>query len=180
MSLVELAPRTVGQNLLRNLSVTGADVARALGVSKQTVSCWRSGKKLPEPSMRRALETAYAIPCAAWEQQSTPLPVPPPAPPPAPSFDTLTTRDEVRAAYAGLRARKEALPASAAESERTKLDDLMLKALSLLARMDEREEQALERFMKSPDWRRMRAALVGALDPYPDAAQAVATALETL
>ena len=180
MSVVDFESRTVGQSLLRQLKVSGADVARRLEVSKQTVSCWRSGKKLPELAARRALEAAYQIPCLSWEQAATPLPVPAPAPlQPASAMD-LTTRDQVRAAYQGLLARKAALPSTAAESERTKLDDLMLKALSLLSRMDEREEQALERFLKSAEWRRMRAAIVTALTPYPDAMQAVATSLEGL
>lgn len=58
--------RTDGQRRLDELSESGAELARRLGVARSTVACWRRGTKLPSPAMRRALETETGIPVAAW------------------------------------------------------------------------------------------------------------------
>lgn len=174
-------PRTEGQRQLLALGTSGAELARQLEVSKQTVSCWRSGEKLPGLPTRSALELACGIPVIAWEQAPAGQPEPPPTTPTQPdAAGPISTRAEAIETYRSLSERKRQLPADTAEGERNKLDSLILSALTLLSRMDEREESSMERFLKSAEWRRMRGVFVTALVPHPEAAKAVAEALTAL
>src|SRR4051812_43906185 len=65
-------------------------IADATGTSKQAVSAWRTGVRVPDEDGRRRLRDAYAIPLAAWDRpphstskkQKTPAVAPTPTPAP--------------------------------------------------------------------------------------------------
>lgn len=47
---------------------TGAELARIVGVSRQTLNRWCNGERVPEYRGREALRVAIGIPLAAWDE----------------------------------------------------------------------------------------------------------------
>lgn len=80
-------PATEGQRLLLAVPETHDAIAKRVGASKQAVSYWRRGEKLPGAPARAALRTAYSIDTAAWDRVPSCAAPPParPATPPDPS-----------------------------------------------------------------------------------------------
>lgn len=57
-----------GQRLLLLVPDSGGEVARRVGVSRNTVACWRSGQKTPTAPWRKRLARAYPeVPAKAWD-----------------------------------------------------------------------------------------------------------------
>lgn len=60
--------RSEGQRRLRLLGLSLNDIAGAMGVSKQCVSGWKSGRTSPGTWHARSIENAYQIPTGAWHR----------------------------------------------------------------------------------------------------------------
>lgn len=192
-------PQTEGQRLLRQLDHTGGEVGARVGATRQTVHCWRSGTKMPARQMRETLECEFGIPAAAWERAPVDRParpsttrqarkdyayIAPALNPPSPSTtaraqhrERPSTLDEVTQLLEELD--EDASADGIMPSELARIRDTKTKALALKARIEAAdalfEAQAI---LKHPSWRRIRGAMLDALRPFPDAARAVAEALQ--
>jgi transcriptional regulator with XRE-family HTH domain len=175
--------RNEGQRRLTLVDASHAAVAMKLDVSKQVVSMWRQGKKMPAVSARTKLATVYGIPVEAWDLAPgaepttvvTAAPSVTSATPDAPS--TSSTLHDVLALIAGLKQELRARDISATVRRGINAD--LTRLLSLRARLEKEETLLEERIvLEHPFYRRIRSAIVGALAPYPDAARAVVRALE--
>ena len=182
--------RNEGQRRLTMVDASHGAVAMKVGVSKQVVSMWRKGAKMPSLPARAKLATAYGIPVEAWEREpgayvaSTPpaavvtaaSPVTNTSPAPT-SAETRSTLHDVLALIAGLKTELSTPGLSATVRRGINAD--LARLLSLRARLEKEEELLEERIvLEHPFYRRLRSAIVGALAPHPEAARAVARALE--
>lgn len=170
--------KTEGQRLLCEVEATGPEIAERLATTKQTISHWRTGRSVPSPAQRAALQLAYGIPASAWdcvpagdddEDEE--------APPARPKRSTkATTLEEVNAQIDQLLALQD--EPGLVPSAKLKIADSMGKLLAIKARL-ERDAQLLEdRVVREhPRWRTIRAAILGALRPHPEALAAVHAAL---
>lgn len=50
-------------------SITGAELSRQLGVSRQAVSGWVNGDFLPSPDMMARIEDILGIPMRSWTEE---------------------------------------------------------------------------------------------------------------
>jgi hypothetical protein len=169
------------------VSASLSEVAGKVGCSsRQTVSDWGKGEKVPGAAYRPRLKEAYGIPAEAWERppaDGRSAPSPRPSSPPG---VTRTTLEQCLALIRDTEAELEADQAAKPEdrlmpSERVKLRDTFARALSLRHRLESAGELLEDRLVRQhPEWKRFRASLLKAVVPYPDAAQAVAAALQEL
>jgi hypothetical protein len=146
--------------------------------------------------MRETLEREFGIPAASWERapvdrpatatrapkgdlpsrpdRALPAHAPQPTTRPAGRPSTL---DEVTQLLEELD--EDAAADGIMPSELARIRDTKTKALALKARIEAAdalfEAQAI---LKHPSWRRIRGAMLDALRPFPDAARAVAEALQ--
>lgn len=182
---------TEGQRLLREVPGSLADLAAAIGCSRQTIANWRSGSKVPDDAHRAKACTAWAIPPDAWDHAAgTPTPVavvgrrraaPEQVSPrgdtaPPDTASTPTTLEDCLSLLGSIRTARDR-PNLSSEA-RLKYISAEGRILTLRARL-EQEQQLLEDriVLEHPMWQRLKRTLVRVLAPYPDAAQAVATAL---
>lgn len=167
-----------GALALRKSGKTQSEIARLCGVSRQTVSRWWNGDKLPAPEQRARLEVLGLALAEQWIQGGAsrkaavrPVPVEDgPALPPG----QLNTRGELVAQATRLRALlSQDLTASAA----IQVERALSQTLGAVARLD--GVQITETtIVRHPAHRRVMAVIFSALEPYPDAARAVADALK--
>ena len=61
--------RSEGQRLLAAVPGSLAKLGAAAGVSRQLVSYWKRGEKLPTPANRAKLQKAFGIDPAAWDRR---------------------------------------------------------------------------------------------------------------
>lgn len=176
------APKTEGQRLLAQVSGSLSEMAARVGCSsKQSIANWRTGVRTPDAPMREALHREFGIPPESWAQRPAaeaerkPTSTPPPRPATAGKGQTL---DEVCAHIEFLREQMERpgqFPADQAKWAREYSSALALKFR--LERANELLEDAIVR--QHPMWRRIRAALLKALERHPAAARDVVDALST-
>jgi transcriptional regulator with XRE-family HTH domain len=176
--------KTEGQRLLLALEGTETDLAAKAGCAAAAIGHWRRGRRVPGAAARHKLELLYAIPRRAWEvAPGEPVPAPPEteAPPetsqPQAADSTLaTTRAQIDAILAKLD--RENSEADLTEGEEAKARDTLSKLLALRARLERDRDLLEDRVVREhPEWVRTKAAILEALRPYPEAAQAVAEAL---
>lgn len=201
---VDTALRSEGQRLLLCAPYTLGQIASALGVSKQVVSYWRTGKQAPGLQARMRLQGALGIASDTWGQEARadevrPLPAPPeltpaatplwaPARPMAalPSSVVLpvasgpsTTMEGVEALLVVVREARGRDGLLAAE--RVKLADAETRLLALRHRMERETELVEDRIVRlHPKWNQIKVAIAAAVVRWPEAARAVAAALQEL
>ena len=193
--------RSEGQRLLLAVDASTSAIGRALDVSAGLVSDWRNGRRFPGPEMKAALSNLYGIEPVAWsvrpgvataavaaavaEAEAAPEPFEPIAPAVVsePTLDTaivhggapssLQSCMELLAALRHDRAQPNLTPAA-----RVKLSDAEARILALRARLEAAQELAEDRYVRQhPAWIKTKRAILAALEPYPEAAAAVVTAL---
>lgn len=169
---------TEGQRLLLAVTGTTQEIANACGVSRSSVSHWRSGRKAPALVARAALERAFGIPRITWDRKTGWTPPPPGtsggggAPKAADALEgAVTTLDEVNGRLAALRALEDGEELTPAEL--LKLADTEGKLLSIKLRIERDEELREDRIVRSPMWIRFRTVILDALEPFPDARRAL-------
>lgn len=195
-------PTNRGQQLLISTGLSLSKIANGLQCSAPTVSGWRNGETLPQKRYRAKLEAVYAIPRASWDQppdnvappvdeepgeappamtpaQATDAPIQPaqsnlpPYPPPPKNASTL---DNALHSLACLRHDLKHRPMTAAARSKVRADEI--RAINLIAKLEEREELSESKYVdKHPRWIELRTRILAALEPYPEAAQAVIDAL---
>lgn len=174
--------RTEGQRMLLHVTGSLAAIARTVGAkSPQSVLDWRNGVKLPHPQARATMQAMLGIPIDAWQriplqtaqsaQESVELAPLEPLP-----QTSLHECLELLALIRRDRAQPTLLP-----GERSKLIDAEARILKLRADLEERAELSEDRYVREhPAWIRARNELSRTLMQFPDAARAVAEALERL
>jgi len=167
--------KTEGQRELVELGGTEAEIAAKLGCGAAVVGHWRRGRRVPGEAHRHKLELLFGIPRRAWDvAPGAPLPSVAPESAAGSDGDTLEiTKRQIDSILAALK--DEALTDGAA----AKLRDTLAKLLALRARLERDQEMAEDRAVREhPAWAALKAAILRALEPYPEAAAAVAEALE--
>jgi len=177
-----VATMTAGQALLVECDATSGALAPQLGVSRNTVACWRLGTKRPSEPARAQMYTLLGIPREAWSRAAgTPAPaadLPPATPAKKRAKGELgTNTEEVESAITSLNA--ELAKPGLEPHARARLEDIRLKAVGIRARLERDRDVFDARVVRSsPFWRRVKGLLIDALKPHPAAARAVAAALE--
>lgn len=170
----EYVIRSEGQRQLLEIDEMVSDIARRIGVDKRRLADWRSGRRTPPEDVRESFAGSYGIPVDSWSQW-TPGEAPEK---PGPYAGPVSTLDAVDRRLADLRRRRRRV---SAESDLSKLDQTETQLLRLRAKI-EHDRQTLEyRIVREhPAFARATELLLAALAPYPEAAEAVAVALDTL
>lgn len=174
---VDPVPKSEGQRLLVASTDSHGDVARAVGASKQIVSCWRRGSKVPAPEARAKIEAAYGIPVTAWDRvpssPGTAVAVAVQLPPDLSKGSTLDEIVRAQQMIEGL-----FYDPSIAAIVRVKFVDPLAKILALKARVEREREFLEDRIVREhPEFARLTKALFEALRPWPDAVRAVREAI---
>lgn len=163
--------------------------------SPMTIQAWRWGTRRPHPQQRAQLYAAFGIPPAAWDLragETVEAPAPPAhsalapaptAPPPArdeppPAASTTSLQDVLRLLDNIRRDREQPgiLP-----SEKTRLASAEGQVLRLRAQLESAAELSEDRYVREhPAWLRLKSVIASVLKDHPEAARAVATALERL
>jgi transcriptional regulator with XRE-family HTH domain len=165
--------------MLLHVSGSLLAIAKAIGVkSPQTVLHWRNGRSIPSPEVRAQMQVTLGIPIQAWstrpagdrenEQQRCP--------------STSSHRPASQSASSCCRSSgATGTSPTSCPGERTKLVDAEARILKLRADLEMRAELSEDRYVREhPGWLRVRNEIARVLMAYPEAARAVADALERL
>ncbi len=174
--------RTEGQRRLLEVEESDLEISAQLGTKKAIVGHWRRGRRLPGVGNRRKLELLYDIPLRAWDvtpgteatETVTEITTPAAIPRNHSANDTLTmVLVQIEAIETDLR------NAKLTDASKSKLRDTLTKLLSLRAKLEQNRELLEDHVVREhPEWLRLKARMLEALKPYPDAAKAVADALD--
>jgi hypothetical protein len=167
--------KTEGQRLLLEVDGSESELAKQLGCGAAIIGHWKRGRRVPGGPARHKMSLLFSIPQRAWDV--APGKVAAPSKPAATekgrdddilditktqifeileSLDDDTLTKEVRA--------------------RTRTD--LTKLLALRARIEKDRELGEDRMVREhPEWARVKAAILKALKPFPEAAAAVAKVL---
>lgn len=175
--------RTEGQRLLLEVPGTLAAIGKKIGGVKtpQSVLNWRTGVSIPGPEARARIQAAFSIPVIAWARlptnqlaedsdddadggEETELP------------SSLGGVESLLRSIQRDRNQKGLLP-----GDRTKLVAAEARILKLRADLEMRAELSEDRYVREhPAWLRVRNELARVLGAFPEAARAVADALERM
>lgn len=173
-----------GARLLASARGTMQVIADAVGATKQAVSLWRTGARVPDEPARRKLHATLKIPLGAWD-------VPPHAtlnqadddePPPAPWFPITGAGAEPSALEDCTRLlallRSQLNRHDLLGRERVQLGDAFARALTQKERLERAREMVEPRTIKEHvEWRRLKRLIIDALLPHPAASKAVEAAI---
>lgn len=171
--------RSEGQRMLLHVTGSLAAIAREISpkTSPQSVLEWRNGQRTPSATVRPLVYAALGIPPDAWDKR--PAGSPEPEPEPDPGAHRGTTLDDCLTLLALIkrdRNKPDLLP-----GERVKLVNAEAQVLKLRADLEARAELSEDRYVREhPAWLRARNVISAALKDHPEAARAVATALERM
>lgn len=166
-------PRTEGQRQLLELAGSEVDLAVKIGCGSAVIGHWRRGRRIPGEAHRHKIELLFGIPRRAWDvAPGSPIPASKTATTPDPdpdSGDTLTiTKAQIEAVLEELKSK------SLTDGASAKLRDTLAKLLALRSRLERDQELSEDRVVREhPEWARMKAAILRALEPYPKAAAAL-------
>lgn len=163
--------------MLLHVSGSLAAIAKRVGVkSPQTILRYRNGEKIPAPEVRAQMQIQLGIPIQAWTQR------------PAGSVDEpdinteelpQTSLHECLELLTVIRRNRNQPNLLASES--TKLIATEAGILKLRADLEMRAELSEDRYVREhPGWLRIRNEIARVLAQFPEAARAVADALERL
>jgi len=175
--------RTEGQRRLIAAPGSLAAVALAIGCSKAQAGYWRAGQKIPSPPSRAKLLAVYGIPPSAWDiAPGAAIPLESDAEVEEIEADDADPGDTLAQTDAAIASVRRALHRSGlTDAARSKKEDTHAKLLALKARLERDRELVEDRVVRDhPAWLRIKNAICAALEPWPDAAQAVAEALREL
>jgi len=171
---------------LLSAAASTAKISAATGVALTTVQRWRSGALVPPPDRRQELEAKFQIPPAAWDDllyDTAPAPPGALATAPVPDDDVpIVTLDEAHAQLRRVRRWRSWAEAEGSGADKRAAFEAERKAIELVARLDGAYAAGADesKLVATPRWQAIRAALLDALQPYPDATAAVVEALHAL
>jgi transcriptional regulator with XRE-family HTH domain len=171
---------------------TQEEIASRLGVTRVAVSQWLSGATRPAPSKRSAIAEVYGIAPELWEHASSDPPAPDRPAPTAerehaareraprerPADGVLGKAHRLEQMAHELMERVQADP-NATPLEQARVMASVAATLNLIAKITGQYELGA-RIMRLPMWRRIERAIADALQPFPEAAAAVAEAMRRL
>lgn len=169
--------RSEGQRMLLHVSGSLLAIAKAIGVkSPQTVLKWRNGVATPHPEVRAQMQIVLGIPIQAWTHRPAEQQRDEPQLDEQPVQSSLDECMDLLSVIRRDRNQPNLLP-----GERSKLVDAEARILKLRSDLELRAELSEDRYVREhPAWLRIRNEVARALAPFPDAARAVADALERL
>lgn len=169
--------RSEGQRMLLHVSGSLLAIGKAVGVkSPQTVLKWRNGASVPGPEVRAQMQVALGIPIQAWLRRPAEVQADEPQVDEVLPQSSLDECMELLVVIRRDRNQPNLLP-----GERSKLVDAEARILKLRSDLELRAELSEDRYVREhPAWLRIRNELARALVPFPDAARAVADALERI
>lgn len=178
--------RSEGQRML--LHVTGSMQAIATEVSARSqtsVADWRSGKRVPSVEARARIQEAFGIPIEAWSHAPTtddPAAVEAPATPPPLADPHAPIPSSLEACLSLLsQIQRDRVVPNLLPAERVKLADAEARILKLRAELERQAEFSEDRYVRDhPAWLKVRREIAHALQSFPEAARAVADALERM
>lgn len=158
---------TEGQAQLSALEQTGAEIAARLGVSRETVSAWRRGRKVPSTKQRVELKAAYGIASASWEH--------------VPDASPVIGVSESAAEDLELGGIDRAITRIERRCAEPKLSPIAHAALEReLRQLRSARELTMKRILESEPWRRIVGVLVHVLAPHPELMKELAGELAKL
>lgn len=165
--------RTEGQRLLQLVTGSLQTIGESIGATKQAVALWRDGARTPEEKWRRKLHALFDIPPDAWDR----------APGEASSVDTddddgrdISALEDVNRLIRLLR--EQLRRPGILARERVQLADAFARALAQKERLERAREMSEDRTIREhPKWQRLKATIIEALLPHPEAARAVEAAI---
>jgi hypothetical protein len=166
-------------------------IADSIGASKQAVSTWRTGVRVPDEMYRRQLQAVHAIPTGAWDlpphseaqnEKSNGGTTDPGSGPPTPWFPIAGTGAEPSALEDCTRLlallRSQLNRHDLLGRERVQLGDAFARALTQKERLERAREMIEPRTIKEHvEWRRLKRLIIDALLPHPAASKAVEAAI---
>jgi len=175
--------RSEGQRQLLMLEDSAAELARQVGVKRQRMADWRSGICAPSFEARAKMQSVLGIDPISWTY--VPGGTPPPTAATAPAVKPIqhgpapSTLEDCMALLAVLRAERNV--DGLKPSDRVRLSDATARILSLRARLEQAQELSEDRYVyEHPAWKRLKRAILEALEAHPAAALAVRQALTKL
>jgi hypothetical protein len=176
------APSSEGQRLfqLATADESFQQVADRIGAAtKAHVHYWLHGKKKPRHDYATRIELVYGVPRDSWgyaPRSAAELAGAPPPQRPVREGPPPPLLDDLYDVLEGIRVQRRR--ADLLNSERVKLADTETRLLALRARLEDEAERREGRFVREhPEWRKLRDAIIAALEPYPAALAAVVQAL---
>lgn len=171
--------RSQGAVLFARIGSTQADLAKRLGVSTGIVAMWMSGQRLPSPPNRKMLFEVFRIPPASWDVEPEAPRLPPSVAASRPDDSTISGRVETLEALVTALMQEVTEDSGATMHERAKVMSSLSHTLSSLRRL-KGEDVAELKVQRHPKWIELRGVILGALEGYPDALDAVIASLESL
>lgn len=169
-----------GQRLMQLVPGSLSVIAASVGTDKGTVSCWRSGSKIPSAPLRARCLAAFGIEPASWDRRPTvgagsagsvSLPDPDPIAPDAISGLDMCKRQLIRL-------HRLVDDATLTAGEALKVEHEIGAAIRTKEGIEAKAELLEARIVREhPTWRNMERRIVEALRPFPDAAKAVVNVL---
>lgn len=176
--------RTAGSVALKRLGLTQQQIAERLGSKGHTtVLRWMDGSRRPGKPARAKLLAEFKIPLDAWDKPAGGAKKPPKTKAPAPERPAAPTETAtVRSRALKLGRMVDGLLAEVADdstpAERAKVLDQAARTLAVLGKLTgESGDVTIPTILASPHWRRLEDTIIAALEPWPDAARAVADAI---
>jgi transcriptional regulator with XRE-family HTH domain len=170
--------RSEGQRMLLHVSGSLLAIAKAVGVkSPQTVLHWRNGRSIPSPELRAQMQVTLGIPIQAWTKR--------PAGEQQQQADAASEELPQTSLHECLELltviRRDRNQPNLLPGERSKLIDAEARILKLRSDLEQRAELAEDRYVREhPAFLRVRNEIARVLLAFPEAARAVADALERL
>lgn len=182
-------PRSAGQYALARLGRAQDTIAADVGHTRQLVSMWLRGDRKPNATARATLERLYGIVATAWDEPHAPAKkqaviaakqdAAVVATPVARNGDDETLERLRRVLDRDLGALESDLTST--PQERGKVLASLTSTRAQIGRMTGDSQAISEsKILRLPAWRRIEAALLAALTPWPAAMRAAGEALKGL
>jgi len=170
--------KTEGQRRFLEVAGTEDELAAQIGCSRAIIGQWRRGGRLPGVATRYKLELLFSIPPRAWDVEPGSDVLPEAK---SPVVASKLSEDDDTLAIAKqqlLEVRQELEASDLTDAARAKLRDTAAKLLALRSRLENALEMQEDRVIREhAGWQKVKADIIRALKPYPEAAKAVAKAL---
>ena len=196
------AHANLGAQKLLAVAESHAEIARQCGVSRNLPAFWRKSQRLPSTKARAALSRLYGIGIDEWKLPAVaaptassprkkaappnprtaahraPDPLAPTGPPPYPTPPKdPTVLEHARHSLACLRHDMQYRSLIFGEVLKVRADEL--KLITAISKMQSAQELSESRYVtEHPAWVDLKRRILRALVPFPEAASAVAKALE--
>jgi hypothetical protein len=170
--------KSEGQRQFLEVAGTEDELAEQIGWGRAIVGHWRRGARLPGVEARHRLKLLFGIPQRAWDVKPVSDVLSEAKPPlvaskPCEDDDTLAIAKQQL-----LEVRQELEATDLTDAARAKLRDTAAKLLALRSRLENAREMQEDRVIREHSgWQKVKADIITALTPFPEAAKAVAKAL---